>query len=154
METQIIENNVTITWQANNSNDNYHIRRNGIPIATQHETTFTELLNLGTHTYSVTAFNNQGQQSIPAFATVEITILGIDSIENELRIFPNPTRNWLNVSFEHPFQYILYNDVGQNVMVGHSTGNAQIECGVLPKGVYILHIKTDGKMFIKKIIVQ
>lgn len=154
LETQIIENNVTITWQANNSNDNYHIRRNGIPIATQHETTFTELLNLGTHTYSVTAFNNQGQQSIPAFATVEITILGIDSIENELRIFPNPTRNWLNVTFEHPFQYILYNDVGQNVMVGHSTGNAQIECGVLPKGVYILHIKTDGKMFIKKIIVQ
>ena len=77
-----------------------------------------------------------------------------DSIENELRIFPNPTRNWLNVSFEHPFQFILYNDVGQNVMVGHSTGNAQIECGVLPKGVYILHIKTDGKMFIKKIIVQ
>ena len=154
LEAQVVENEVILTWQANNSTDYYHIRRNGVPISTQQETTFTELLNLGTYTYSVTAFNNQGQQSIPTFATVEITILGIDSVENELKVFPNPIRNWLNISLEQPFHYVLYNNIGQRVVEGNSSGNTQIECGILPKGVYVLHVHTDGKMFIKKIIVQ
>ena len=154
LEAQVVENEVTLTWQANQPTDHYHIWRNGTPVATQQETTFTELLNLGTYTYSVTAFNNQGQQSVPAFATVEITILGIDSIEQELRIFPNPVRNWLNISLEHPFRYTLFNNIGQKVGEGRSAGYAQIDCGTLPKGLYILQVSTEHQVFIKKIIVQ
>ena len=154
LEAEVHENEVTLTWQANNSTDQYLIRRNGTPIATQTETTFTQLLNLGTYTYSVVAINSEGQQSIPAFATVEITILGIDSIENELRVFPNPVRNWLNISLEYPFQYHLLNSLGQQVKSGSGTGDIHIECGTLPQGLYILQIRTSQQLIIKKIIIQ
>ena len=154
LEAEVNENEVTLTWQAQNSADHYLIRRNGTPIATQYETTFTQLLNLGTYTYSVIAINNEGQQSIPAFATVEITILGIDSIENELQVFPNPVRNWLNISLEYPFQYVLLNSLGQQVKAGGGAGDIHIECGTLPQGLYILQIRTSHQLMIKKIIVQ
>ena len=154
LEAEVYENEVTLTWQAQNSADHYLIRRNGTPIATQQETTFTQLLNLGTYTYSVVAVNTEGQQSIPAFATVEITILGIDSIENELQVFPNPVRNWLNISLEYPFQYVLLNSLGQQVKAGSGSGDIHIECGTLPQGLYILQIRTSHQLMIKKIIVQ
>ena len=153
LNTQINENEVTLTWQAQNPSDNYLIRRNGMPINTQHETTFTELLNLGTYTYSVTAISSEGQQSIPAFSTVDITILGIDSIENKMRLFPNPVRTWLNISYEQPFSYILFNNIGQQIRVGKSEGEALIDCRMLPQGIYILQIATKTQVFTKKIIV-
>ena len=153
LDAQVNENEVTLTWQAQNSSDSYLIRRNGAPITTQHETTFTELLDLGTYTYSVTAINSEGQLSIPAFATVEITILGIDSIENKIRFFPNPVHNWLNIIFERPFNYILFNNIGQQIRAGKAEEDVVIDCRTLPQGLYILQISTETQVFTKKIIV-
>ena len=154
LEAQVSENEVTLTWQAQNSTDDYIIRRNGVPVATQHETTFSQLLNLGTYTYSVTAVSAEGQQSIPAFATVEITTLSIDSIEKEFRVFPNPIHNYLNISYDLPFRYAIFNSIGQLLREGSSGGEARIECGTLPQGMYILRISTETMVFIKKIIVE
>ena len=154
LEAEVFENEVTLTWQAQDPSDSYVIRRNGLPVATQHETSFTQLLNLGTYTYSVVAVNTDGQQSVPAFATVEITVLGLDSIESELLIFPNPVRNYLNISLEQPFRYAIFNSIGQLVKEGSSLGEAQIECGMLSQGVYILQISTEVQVFKKKIIVE
>lgn len=153
VESQVVENEVTLTWQANNPNDSYVIRRNGIPVATQQETTFRQLLNLGTYTYSVTAVDSDGRQSLPAFATVEISTLGVDSIESELRIFPNPVRTWLNICFDYPFQYALFNNIGQQIWSGKSMGDLQIDCGTLSKGVYLLKVDINGQVIVKKIVV-
>lgn len=154
LEAEVFENEVTLIWQAQNPSDSYVIRRNGLPIATQHETNFTQLLNLGTYTYSVVAVSTDGQQSIPAFAMVQITVLGLDSIESELRIFPNPVRNYLNISLEQPFRYAIFNNIGQLVKEGSSIGEAQIDCGILSQGLYILQISTEAQVFKKKIIVE
>ena len=154
LDAQVVENEVTLTWQSQNPTDSYIIRRNGTPITTQNETTFTELLNLGTYTYSVTAISNEGQLSIPVFATVEITILGLDSIENKIRLFPNPVRNWLNISLEQPFNYILFNNIGQLIREGKGEGNVVIDCRTLPQGIYILQIATKTQVSTKKIIVE
>ena len=154
LNVQVFENEVTLSWPEQKPDDNYLIRRNGIPIAMQHDTIFTQLLNLGTYTYSVTAVNSDGEQSVPAFATVEITVLGIDSIENELQVFPNPVRNWLNVSFGQPFRYSLFNNIGMRIKEGQSSGTLRMDCGMLPQGVYILQISADDRVIVKKIIVQ
>lgn len=154
LNAQVFENEVTLSWPEQKPDDNYLIRRNGIPIAMQHDTIFTQLLNLGTYTYSVTAVNSDGEQSVPAFATVEITVLGIDSIENELQVFPNPVRNWLNVSFGQPFRYSLFNNIGMRIKEGQSSGTLRMDCGMLPQGVYILQISADDRVIVKKIIVQ
>jgi hypothetical protein len=154
LEAQVVENEVTLTWPMQNPTDDYLIRRNGTPIAMQHETTFSEWLNLGAYTYSVTTISSEGLQSIPAFATVEITMLGIDSIENTLRLYPNPVRDYLNINYEQPFSYRLFNSIGHQIWFGESEGNTQIDCRALPQGVYILLIATETKDYSKKIIVQ
>ncbi len=154
LEAQVIENEVTLTWQGIDDADRYIIRRDGTPVSTQNETTFTQLVNIGTYTYSVVAISSNGQQSLPAFATVEITVVGIDSIESTLKIFPNPTRNSLNISFEMPYSYVIFNEIGQKVLSGNSTGDTLIDCGVLSKGVYVVHVTTEGQVIIKKVIVE
>ncbi len=154
LETEVVENHVTLSWQGIDEADHYVIRHNGTPIATQHETSFSQWLNLGTHTYSVVAVGNNGQQSIPAFATVEITVLGVDSIENILNVFPNPTHGWLTISYEQPFHYVIFNDLGQKVSEGESSGNTSIDFGKLSRGVYVLHVIADGQAILKKIIIQ
>ncbi len=154
LETTLNENQVTLTWQGLDDADHYIIRRNGTPMATQHETAFSQWLNIGTHTYSVVAVGSNGQQSIPAFATVEISIMGIDSIENKMRIFPNPTHNWLTISYELPFRYVVFNGIGQEMREGHGLGDTPIDCSMLPKGIYILHIVTDGQVFCRKFVVH
>ena len=154
MEAQVDENRVTLSWEALDPSDDYIIRRDGVPVATQHETTFTQLTDLGTYTYSVTALSPTGQQSIPAFATVEVTVLGIDSIESVLRIYPNPVRGCLNVSYDRPFRYALFNPVGQCVVEGSATGEARIQCGALSQGVYVLQVSADDKTTKTKIIVK
>ncbi len=154
LEAQVDENHVTLSWQGIEEAERYVIRRDGTPMATQQETSFSQWLNLGTYTYSVVAVGNDGQQSIPAFATVEITILGIDSIESTLKVFPNPTRNWLTISYEQPYQYAIFNNMGQKVREGNGSGDTVIHCGNLSKGVYILHLTAEGQVFIKKITVQ
>ena len=154
LEAQVDENEVTLTWPMQDPTDDYLIRRNGTPIAMQHETRFSEWLNLGTYTYSVTTISSDGLQSIPAFATVEITILGIDSIENTLRLFPTPVRDYLNICYEEPFSYRIFNSIGQQILIGESEGNIQIDCRALPQGVYVLFIATETKDYSKKIIVR
>jgi uncharacterized repeat protein (TIGR01451 family) len=154
LDAQVNENEVTLTWQAQNANDSYLIRRNGTPISTQNETTFTELLNIGTYTYSVTAMSNEGQLSEPAFATVEITVMGIDSIENTICLFPNPTHNWLNINLGQPFSYILFNNIGQLIREGKAEEDTVIDCRTLPQGIYILQIATKTQVSTKKIIVD
>ena len=154
LEASIDENHVTLTWQGLDEAEHYVIRRDGTPMATQQETTFTQWLDLGTFTYSVVAVSNDGQQSIPAFATVEITILGVDSIENTMKVFPNPTSNWLTISYEEPFHYVVFNEIGQKVREGDGSGDTPINCGLLPRGIYILHIATEGQVFTRKIYLQ
>ena len=154
LEAQVVENEVTLSWQAQNPMDEYLIRRNGTPIAIQQATTFTEWVNLGTYTYSVMAVSSDGLQSIPAFATVEITVLGIDSIENTLHIFPNPVRSYLNISYEQPFSYKLFNSIGQQIWEGESSGDIQMDCRTLSQGIYVLLVATETKDYIKKIIVH
>ena len=154
LEAQVVENKVTLTWEAQDPTDDYLIRRNGTPIAMQHETSFTEWLNLGTYTYSVTAISSEGLQSIPAFITVEITVLGIDSIENTLRVYPNPIRGYLNISYELPFSYKLFNSIGQQIWEGESMGDVRMDCSTLPQGMYILLVATEAETYTKKIIVQ
>ena len=154
LEATVNENEVTLTWNGLNEAERYVIRRNGTPVATQHETTFHQWVNLGTYTYSVVAVSSDGQQSIPAFATVEITVLGVDSIENTMKVFPNPTRNWLTISYEQSYHYALFNEMGQKVIEGDGSGDTPIDLGNLSRGVYLLHFVTDGQVIVKKVLVQ
>ena len=146
-------NKVTLNWESNDPSDNYIIRRDGEQVAIQHETTFTDICELGTYVYSVTAFRNESQLSIPAFVKVEIDTIGIPEINSEVQLFPNPARTTVNVSLGKPFNYIIYNSLGQQVSYGSCSGATQINCSHLTQGLYFIQIIAKDQTLQKKILV-
>jgi hypothetical protein len=78
---------------------------------------------------------------------------GIDEINSEaqLKVFPNPFINSLNVTSTSgiPLQFTLYDIVSRRVHQETFTGSASINTEQLPKGIYLYEIK-DGNSTIRK----
>ncbi len=81
-----------------------------------------------------------------------------------LSIYPNPTQDEINISFEAledmDLSFNLYDITGRKVMpvkeVSVSPGNQvrNIKLTDLPKGIYHLQLSTDGRSISQKIVVQ
>jgi hypothetical protein len=86
-------------------------------------------------------------------------VTGIDDLQNEsindfVKIFPNPTSNILNLNFMEPlvkFEAKLIDEIGNVVLISNQK---QINLGTLPDGVYLLYIQTEKWQTTKKIIVH
>ena len=146
-------NKVTLTWENNDPSDNYIIRRDGEQVSIQHETTFTDICEVGSYLYSVTAFRDENQLSIPAFVKVKVDSIGVPEINSEVQLFPNPVHSTLNISLGKPFSYILYNSLGQQVSYGNCAGATQIDCRHLTHGLYCIQIVSKNQTMQKKIII-
>ncbi len=146
-------NKVTLSWESLDYSDNYIIRRNGEQVSIQHETSFTDICKLGTYIYSVTAYRDESQFSIPAFVKVEIDTIGLPEINNEVQLFPNPTHTTLNVSLGKPFNYVIFNSLGQQVSQGSCSGATQINCSHLTQGLYYIQIIVKDQIMQKKILI-
>ena len=154
VQAQVNLSRVTLTWPGMPEAVNYMIRRDGEIVAIQSETTFTQYTEIGTYVYSVTAIDAEHHTSLPAFVEVEVTTVGLDESEDEVRVYPNPVGDWLHIDMEQAFDFVLFNAVGQQVMQGESGGKAQLRCGDLPEGLYFLHIATPSQVVVKKVVVK
>ena len=154
VEANLDLNEVTLSWPIQGSDCDYMIRCNGYLLTTQYETSFTHLQNLGSYIYSVVAVNSDGHLSMPALAKVDVTMMGVEENEGQLKMFPNPVSDVLQVELGQPFNYFIVNAIGQQVMRGESPGKAHIRCEGLSKGVYLLRIVTENRTVVKKIVVQ
>ena len=69
-----------------------------------------------------------------------------------INVFPNPTPDGIVQiqGVKVPFEYSLYNISGKLVQFESNNFNKEIE--ILEKGIYILRIKQDSKVFYKRII--
>ena len=69
-----------------------------------------------------------------------------------INVFPNPTPDGILKiqGIKVPFEYSLYNISGKLVQFESNNFNKEIE--ILEKGIYILRIKQDSKVFYKRII--
>ena len=69
-----------------------------------------------------------------------------------INVFPNPTPDGILQiqGIKVPFEYSLYNISGKLVQFESNNFNKEIE--ILEKGIYILRIKQDSKVFYKRII--
>ena len=69
-----------------------------------------------------------------------------------INVFPNPTPDGIVQiqGIKVPFEYSLYNISGKLVQFESNNFNKEIE--ILEKGIYILRIKQDSKVFYKRII--
>lgn len=78
--------------------------------------------------------------------------MGIAEINQEsIRVYPNPTSDFIQIETQKEIQEVMiYNTSGQQLIHSNST---RINTKELPKGVYIIKIKTaDGKILTDKFI--
>lgn len=80
--------------------------------------------------------------------TFQTWMEGVDEQENNLKLYPNPTANMLNVESEGMTRVEVYNTVGQRVMTMEVNGNkTQINTESLNNGIYFLRVyANDGTM--------
>lgn len=130
--------------------------------------------NIGTHTrVSFNDINGNGfldivignrRGGLGLFST-PLSVDIVDGIADELidperlQIFPNPGRDVLNVSLtgatRDASSFQLYNAVGQIVKSGSiNLQKGQIVVSDLNEGIYFLKINHQGKMGVKKVIIQ
>ena len=88
------------------------------------------------------------------FGIVSSTHLTID--DSNLKIYPNPVQNILNISSDEAFQFAtIYNVLGQSIQqISIQNNQAEINVSTLPKGSYILQLvnekgQTISRQFIK-----
>lgn len=73
--------------------------------------------------------------------------------EDNVRVYPNPTTGVVNVDVEQSFDATVYNYQGQIVMKLYAN-ERQIDLSGLAQGMYLLEIKTDDNVMVKKIIMK
>lgn len=72
--------------------------------------------------------------------------------ENELVVYPNPVKDFLNIKSDKGFNYRLINIRGQELMQGKSGNGDMMDLKNIPTGVYILQFFDGNKVYNKKII--
>ena len=105
--------------------------------------------------YVVLVSLNCGTKTITTYSTEiyidQYTGLGnLQSNNNQLKLYPNPANNYLNVSFQsnEKATISIFNATGQLVRQfnASTTGNTIVNVSDLQKGVYILRVKTDNSV--------
>jgi Peptidase family C25, C terminal ig-like domain./Peptidase family C25./Propeptide_C25. len=153
---------VMLTWEAPAAREvsSYIVRRDGVEIAEQTETEYTDtnLVN-GTYNYCIIAVYADGE-SVPVCATATVTEDGVDESSYSFSVYPNPANGTLNISVSgtaNDFEYSIINAQGQVLVeksLGSFTGVEQINVNNCAKGVYFLRMTTGSQVEIQKIFVK
>ena len=80
----------------------------------------------------------------------------LDKEENEVVVYPNPTREFvqLKLNDEAIYRAILYNSIGELVLSNHLRTNQQIDLSEFSDGIYLLVLHKDGGKQIRKKIIK
>jgi len=109
----------------------------------------------GTHTVQISAVDNQGLEGgLSATVNFDIT-LGVSENQIEgLKIYPNPTTAQISIKANEPIQNVLITDILGKQIINICPSQTQINLNLskLSKGMYLMTIKTDNAVSIKKII--
>ena len=148
-----IEKNGSATYLSSNSfasNNNWTLK----------ETTFTPDQNISYDlSISVTTFDNEGFEVLIDDVQVYIEgSLGIeDSAFDKVALYPNPTKDAVNITNILLEKATVYNTLGQLVKsFTLNSGNTinTISLQGLPKGVYYVHLSNKEAASVKKVIVE
>lgn len=71
--------------------------------------------------------------------------------DGSILVFPNPTQNWIQIEAT-AFEFAQLFDLNGRLVLNSSS--QLINCGHLEKGIYLLSIRTENDVLMKKIVVQ
>ncbi|MEO1513739.1 MAG: T9SS type A sorting domain-containing protein [Bacteroidota bacterium] len=89
----------------------------------------------------------------------DIRAVAFEAEKPVLSVFPNPTSDWLTISYEKSIgqgQVQLFSASGQLVQARQLPSDAsqvQLPVNQLPEGIYWLSIQTDGQVYSEKVII-
>lgn len=76
-----------------------------------------------------------------------------NQIDPEIKVYPNPVKDFLYIDAKNLESYTLYNILGQNLKQGQLNTD-QIDLSELEEGLYILRFKSSGNKYISKKIIK
>ena len=87
-------------------------------------------------------------EEVSHMISVKATEVGVNEVEQTLKIYPNPTSGLLNIQYEGMTRIEVYNTVGQCVMTQRVNGNStQISTATLSDGMYFVRVHAqDGSV--------
>lgn len=80
-----------------------------------------------------------------------------DHIQPELKIYPNPAKNQLNIelhTLERIAKYHIYNLHGQLLSSSEFSGSTSLDVSYFLKGIYVIQVLSEGKLYSNKIIIN
>jgi alpha-tubulin suppressor-like RCC1 family protein len=98
--------------------------------------------------------NSTSQRSSPVAISCPTSVLAVNSFEitENLKIYPNPVKDFLNISYENPINIIsIVNLLGQEVI---NTNQSKIDVSDLISGTYFIKISSDDFVKTIKVIKQ
>jgi hypothetical protein len=111
------------------------------------------VLKAGSTTITASQNGNDNYHAATDVSQVlEIQVLGLgESILSNLKLYPNPTSNYLSIQGnDNPVTISIYNVLGKKVISAENTN--KIDVKELSNGIYIIRIKEGLKEVIKKFI--
>ncbi len=117
------------------------------------------------YTYQLKSNSGALEQSI-AVANCGLSVRCIQDInsnigslllEDKIRIFPNPTKNIVNIAFEEIGEYTtsIYDMNGGLILEKKMTGGTDtLDLNFLPKGIYMILIEYRGSILERKIMIE
>ncbi len=76
--------------------------------------------------------------------------------ENGLRVYPNPTSGRLRVEAEQPLigRLVLYDALGQQLLEQAFSNQAVVEMGRYSSGWYVLQVRSDGQVWMRRVLLE
>ncbi len=85
----------------------------------------------------------------------EVTSLALATFDREnVRIYPNPTQNVVNIASEFPVDFVSISDLTGKIVLSEKPQNTTIDFSQLSSGMYLMAIESNGKRIQHKIIKQ
>ncbi len=150
---------ITLTWTASSDNvgvTGYNVYVNNVfnQTVTATTATITGLTSQTTYNLAVEAFDAEGNTS--AKADIDVTTLSGTGIadynaDNTIRVYPNPSTDYIIVDVKTEGSILLYDMLGQQLLeVNSRQGKNHIDISFLSKGSYLLKTGSNVVKIIKQ----
>ena len=156
------DGNIMLSWDATENATSYKLYRNGELIAETESTEYADthnLVNNMEYCYNVSAVYDNYESASSEEVCVIYVGDGIDEIENNFSISPNPAKDYVRLSTVNGQQSTvrIYNVMGMLVgtrLATSETDEIEINVSDYNPGIYFFNIQTENGSVTKKIVVE
>ncbi|MCL2042309.1 MAG: S8 family serine peptidase [Bacteroidales bacterium] len=151
---------IQLSWLPVLDGFTYNIYRDAelLIAVTDNAYTDTDVAPETTYCYTVTAVCAEALESEPSNEEcLDIPVTGINEIDNQIKIYPNPTSGELTIcDMRYEICDIAIFDVmGRTVLqshIGNRTSHITFDLSNVPAGVYFLRVTTENGVIVRKVM--